>query len=76
MLIAELEPFDRELFGGTVMGAMPKENATAVVTIRCAKFNGNQVRLNSLAPIVPPRQSASGGTASSSLTMLNVLTAL
>ncbi|EHC93930.1 Isochorismate synthase [Salmonella enterica subsp. enterica serovar Rubislaw str. A4-653] len=44
-LIAELEPFDRELFGGIVGWCDAEGNGEWVVTIRCAKLQGNQVRL-------------------------------
>ncbi len=53
-LIAELEPFDRELFGGIVGWCDAEGNGEWVVTIRCAKLHGNQVRLFAGAGIVPP----------------------
>ncbi len=66
-LIAELEPFDRELFGGIVGWCDAEGNGEWVVTIRCAKLHGNQVRLFAGAGIVLPlRQSASGGKPASS----------
>ncbi|EDP9024550.1 isochorismate synthase EntC, partial [Salmonella enterica subsp. arizonae] len=40
-LIAELEPFDRELFGGIVGWCDAEGNGEWVVTIRCAKLRGN-----------------------------------
>lgn len=52
-LIAELEPFDRELFGGIVGWCDAEGNGEWVVTIRCAKLCGNQVRLFAGAGIVP-----------------------
>ncbi|EAT5022248.1 isochorismate synthase EntC [Salmonella enterica] len=52
-LIAELEPFDRELFGGIVGWCDAEGNGEWVVTIRCAKLQGNQVRLFAGAGIVP-----------------------
>ncbi|PXM63157.1 isochorismate synthase EntC [Salmonella enterica] len=52
-LIAELEPFDRELFGGIVGWCDAEGNGEWVVTIRCAKLHGNQVRLFAGAGIVP-----------------------
>ncbi|EDW0110867.1 isochorismate synthase EntC [Salmonella enterica] len=52
-LIAELEPFDRELFGGIVGWCDADGNGEWVVTIRCAKLHGNQVRLFAGAGIVP-----------------------
>lgn len=52
-LIAELEPFDRELFGGIVGWCDAEGNGEWVVTIRCARVGGNQVRLFAGAGIVP-----------------------
>lgn len=52
-LIAELEPFDRELFGGIVGWCDAEGNGEWVVTIRCARVCGNQVRLFAGAGIVP-----------------------
>lgn len=51
--IAELEPFDRELFGGIVGWCDAEGNGEWVVTIRCAKLHKNQVRLFAGAGIVP-----------------------
>ena len=50
---AELEPFDRELFGGIVGWCDSEGNGEWVVTIRCAKLRENQVRLCAGAGIVP-----------------------
>ncbi|VFS16916.1 isochorismate synthase [Enterobacter cancerogenus] len=44
-LIAELEPFDRELFGGIVGWCDSEGNGEWVVTIRCARLHENTVRL-------------------------------
>ncbi|AKE58117.1 isochorismate synthase EntC [Citrobacter farmeri] len=52
-LIAELEPFDRELFGGIVGWCDAEGNGEWVVTIRCATLRKNQVRLFAGAGIVP-----------------------
>ncbi|OAT75127.1 isochorismate synthase [Mangrovibacter phragmitis] len=52
-LIRELEPFDRELFGGIVGWCDEQGNGEWAVTIRCAALNGNQVRLFAGAGIVP-----------------------
>ncbi|CBG87377.1 isochorismate synthase EntC [Citrobacter rodentium] len=52
-LIAELEPFDRELFGGIVGWCDAEGNGEWVVTIRCARLHKNQVRLFAGAGIVP-----------------------
>lgn len=52
-LIAELEPFDRELFGGIVGWCDEQGNGEWVVTIRCARVAKNQVRLFAGAGIVP-----------------------
>ncbi|HGN9370339.1 TPA: isochorismate synthase EntC [Citrobacter pasteurii] len=52
-LIAELEPFDRELFGGIVGWCDSQGNGEWVVTIRCAKLLRNQVRFFAGAGIVP-----------------------
>ena len=52
-LIAELEPFDRELFGGIVGWCDAEGNGEWVVTIRCAKLRQNQVLLFAGAGIVP-----------------------
>ncbi|ECH4526525.1 isochorismate synthase EntC [Salmonella enterica] len=73
-LIAELELFDRELFGGIVGWCDAEGNGEWVVTIRCAKLQGNQVRLFAGAGIVPASSPVgewreTGGKLS---TMLNV----
>lgn len=52
-LIAELEPFDRDLFGGIVGWCDADGNGEWVVTIRCAKLHKNQVRLFAGAGVVP-----------------------
>ncbi|MCU6665959.1 MAG: isochorismate synthase EntC [Silvania sp.] len=52
-LIAELEPFDRELFGGIVGWCDSEGNGEWVVTIRCARIHANSVRLFAGAGIVP-----------------------
>ncbi len=52
-LIAELEPFDRDLFGGIVGWCDAEGNGEWVVTIRCARVAENQVRLFAGAGIVP-----------------------
>ncbi|MDQ2131441.1 isochorismate synthase EntC [Leclercia adecarboxylata] len=52
-LIAELEPFDRELFGGIVGWCDSEGNGEWVVTIRCARLHANRVRLFAGAGIVP-----------------------
>ena len=49
----ELEPFDRQLFGGIVGWCDDQGNGEWVVTIRCGKVNGNRVRLFAGAGIVP-----------------------
>ncbi|MRS15446.1 isochorismate synthase EntC [Enterobacteriaceae bacterium RIT691] len=52
-LIAELEPFDRELFGGIVGWCDAEGNGEWVVTIRCARVRENHIRLFAGAGIVP-----------------------
>ncbi|KNC93091.1 isochorismate synthase EntC [Trabulsiella odontotermitis] len=52
-LIAELEPFERDLFGGIVGWCDDEGNGEWVVTIRCARVRENQVRLFAGAGIVP-----------------------
>lgn len=52
-LITELEPFNRELFGGIVGWCDAEGNGEWVVAIRCARLNKNQVRLFAGAGIVP-----------------------
>lgn len=73
-LIAELEPFDRELFGGIVGWCDDEGNGEWVVTIRCAQLNGNRVRLFAGAGIVPASepQSEWRETGVKLSTMLNV----
>ncbi|QMR77088.1 isochorismate synthase EntC [Enterobacter sp. RHBSTW-00175] len=52
-LIAELEPFDRQLFGGIVGWCDCEGNGEWVVTIRCARIHDKTVRLFAGAGIVP-----------------------
>jgi len=52
-LIAQLEPFERGLFGGIVGWCDAEGNGEWVVTIRCGTVNANQVRLFAGAGIVP-----------------------
>lgn len=52
-LIAELEPFDRGLFGGIVGWCDANGNGEWVVTIRCARVAGKRVSLFAGAGIVP-----------------------
>ena len=52
-VIAELEPFDRDLFGGIVGWCDAEGNGEWVVTIRCARVKANRVRLFAGAGIVP-----------------------
>lgn len=52
-LIAELEPFDRGLFGGIVGWCDADGNGEWVVTIRCARVAGERVSLFAGAGIVP-----------------------
>jgi len=52
-LIADLEPFERELFGGIVGWCDDEGNGEWVVTIRCARVRENQIRLFAGAGIVP-----------------------
>lgn len=52
--IAELEPFDRELFGGIVGWCDAEGNGEWVVTIRCARLLQNQVRLFAGQALCPP----------------------
>lgn len=52
-LIARLEPFDRELFGGIVGWCDAEGNGEWVVTIRCARLYEQRVRLFAGAGIVP-----------------------
>lgn len=52
-LIAELEPFDRELFGGIVGWCDDRGNGEWAVAIRCARLKDNQIRCFAGAGIVP-----------------------
>ncbi|MCF6688655.1 isochorismate synthase EntC [Raoultella terrigena] len=52
-LIRELEPFDRQLFGGIVGWCDDEGNGEWVVTIRCARLQQNTLRLFAGAGIVP-----------------------
>ncbi|VXC91204.1 isochorismate synthase 1 [Enterobacterales bacterium 8AC] len=52
-LIAQLEPFERGLFGGIVGWCDAEGNGEWVVTIRCGTVKANQVRLFAGAGIVP-----------------------
>lgn len=52
-LIAELEPFDRQLFGGIVGWCDAQGNGEWVVTIRCARLQRHTLRLFAGAGIVP-----------------------
>ncbi|MBK0034165.1 isochorismate synthase [Erwinia sp. S43] len=52
-MIAKLEPFERDLFGGIVGWCDEHGNGEWVVTIRCGKVAGNRVRLFAGAGIVP-----------------------
>lgn len=52
-VIAELEPFDRDLFGGIVGWCDAEGNGEWVVTIRCARVKASRVRLFAGAGIVP-----------------------
>jgi len=52
-LIADLEPFERDLFGGIVGWCDEEGNGEWAVTIRCARIKDNQVRLFAGAGIVP-----------------------
>ncbi|MCX8959516.1 isochorismate synthase [Erwinia psidii] len=51
--ITQLEPFDRQLFGGIVGWCDEAGNGEWVVTIRCATLAGNRIRLFAGAGIVP-----------------------
>ncbi|SFN23770.1 isochorismate synthase [Izhakiella capsodis] len=74
-LIDELEPFDRQLFGGIVGWCDDRGNGEWVVTIRCARLRKNQVRLFAGAGIVPASSPESEWreTGVKLTTMLNVL---
>jgi isochorismate synthase len=52
-LIAQLEPFDRGLFGGIVGWCDAEGNGEWVVTIRCGTVKTNHVTLFAGAGIVP-----------------------
>lgn len=52
-VIAELEPFDRELFGGIVGWCDDEGNGEWAVAIRCARLKDNQIRCFAGAGIVP-----------------------
>ncbi|WP_058912088.1 isochorismate synthase [Entomohabitans teleogrylli] len=52
-LIAELEPFDRDLFGGIVGWSDAQGNGEWVVTIRSARLQGERARFFAGAGIVP-----------------------
>ncbi|AUV02035.1 isochorismate synthase EntC [Phytobacter ursingii] len=73
-LIAGLEPFDRELFGGIVGWCDAEGNGEWVVTIRCARIQENRVRLFAGAGIVPASSPAAEWreTGVKLSTMLNV----
>jgi len=72
--IAELEPFERELFGGIVGWCDADGNGEWVVTIRCARIHENRVRLFAGAGIVPASSPAGEWreTGVKLTTMLNV----
>jgi isochorismate synthase len=65
-LIAGLEPFERELFGGIVGWCDAEGNGEWVVTIRCARIHENRVRLFAGAGIVPRLPRRSGAKPASS----------
>nr|WP_318382773.1 isochorismate synthase EntC [uncultured Enterobacter sp.] len=73
-VINELEPFDRELFGGIVGWCDDEGNGEWVVTIRCARLRDNAVRLFAGAGIVPASSPAAEWreTGVKLSTMLNV----
>ncbi|WP_308560919.1 isochorismate synthase EntC [uncultured Klebsiella sp.] len=52
-LISELEPFERQLFGGIVGWCDDEGNGEWVVTIRCARLHQRTLRLFAGAGIVP-----------------------
>ncbi|MDF7681581.1 isochorismate synthase EntC [Enterobacteriaceae bacterium ESL0689] len=52
-IIAELEPFERQLFGGIVGWCDEEGNGEWVVTIRCARLHQRTLRLFAGAGIVP-----------------------
>jgi isochorismate synthase len=57
--IAQLEPFNRGLFGGIVGWCDDEGNGQWVVTIRCGEVRQNRVRLFAGAGIVPDSQPVS-----------------
>lgn len=73
-VIAELEPFNRELFGGIVGWCDEQGNGEWVVTIRCARIHDRNVRLFAGAGIVPASSPAAEWreTGVKLSTMLNV----
>jgi len=73
-LITQLEPFDRELFGGIVGWCDAEGNGEWVVTIRCARLYEQRVRLFAGAGIVPASSPAAEWreTGVKLATMLNV----
>lgn len=73
-LITQLEPFDRELFGGIVGWCDAEGNGEWVVTIRCARLYEQRVRLFAGAGIVPASSPAAEWreTGVKLSTMLNV----
>ena len=73
-IIAELEPFNRELFGGIVGWCDDQGNGEWVVTIRCARIHDRNVRLFAGAGIVPASSPAAEWreTGVKLSTMLNV----
>ncbi len=73
-LIRELEPFERDLFGGIVGWCDAEGNGEWVVTIRCARLHGSRVRLFAGAGIVPASSPTSEWheTGTKLSTMLNV----
>ncbi|MBJ3815400.1 isochorismate synthase [Shimwellia pseudoproteus] len=74
-LIAELEPFDRGLFGGIVGWCDEQGNGEWAVTIRSAHLRGEHIRLFAGAGIVPDSSPESEWreTGAKLGTMLNVL---
>lgn len=73
-LIANLEPFERDLFGGIVGWCDEDGNGEWAVTIRCARITDNRVRLFAGAGIVPASSPESEWheTGTKLATMLNV----
>jgi isochorismate synthase len=74
-LIGELEPFDRGFYTGMVGWCDAQGNGEWIVTIRCAKVKGKQVRLFAGAGVVADSspQSELAETAAKFKTMLNAL---